>query len=51
MFYGLDKRIPSVGEVEPIQGFDATTIELWVTDPPTLEGVKMWKKVGLIDLL
>ena len=50
MFYGLDKSIPSVDEVETIQGFDATTLELWVTDPPTLEGVKEWKKVALIDL-
>jgi len=49
LYYG--NSIPSVpDEIEPIQSFDASYLTLWVTDPPTLNGVPEWKQIAIIDL-
>eukprot|EP00980_Cylindrotheca_fusiformis_P008732 scaffold1868_cov193-Cylindrotheca_fusiformis.AAC.17 len=50
LYYGTS-NIPDAMDVPPIPDFEATTLSLWITDPPTLEGVPKWKQLGTIDLL
>jgi hypothetical protein len=50
LFYGIS-NVPDANGVEPIPDFDAITLALWMTDPPTLEGVPQWKQVGSITLV
>jgi hypothetical protein len=50
LFYGIS-NVPDANGVERIPDFDAITLALWITDPPTLEGVPQWKQVGSITLV
>jgi hypothetical protein len=50
LFYGEEANIPDKNEVVPIPSFHSSTLALWSTDPPTLEGVPKWKEIAVIDL-
>lgn len=50
LYYGTT-NIPDADEAARIPDFDATTLSLWITEPPTLEGVPQWKQVGSISLV
>ncbi len=50
LFYG-EKMVPRSDEVKPIPKFNATQLALWNTSPPTLEGVRYWTQIAVIDLV
>jgi hypothetical protein len=50
LFYGEEANIPDKNEVVPIPSFHSSTLALWSTDPPTLEGVPKWKEIAVIDI-
>ena len=49
MFYGID-NVPDTSKVESIPPFHAYRLALWRTDPPTLEGVALWKEIIAFDI-
>lgn len=49
VFYGIDE-IPEKMEVQAIMPFHAYTVALWRTDPATLEGVRQWREISVIDI-
>ena len=49
MFYGTD-NVPEKSKVQSISPFHAFRLALWRTDPPSLEGVALWKEVIAFDI-
>jgi len=49
LYYGLE-NIPGRDEVTSVPSFESNRLTLWKTDPATVEGVRCWEKLAVIDI-